>query len=96
MITTGNPLFKIIPMDRIFYTLQVKNGDVEIRYAIPTTPTNEHTRFCHLIKEYFLASRQVKKYPKYEAFARFASRANLFKILPMQFRLRNVYKFLSL
>ena len=31
----------------------VANGDVEIRYAIPTHPRGEMTRFCHLRKDYF-------------------------------------------
>src|SRR5207253_1386215 len=31
----------------------VANGDVEIRYAIPTHPRGETTRFCPLRKDYF-------------------------------------------
>lgn len=31
----------------------VKNDEVEIRYVIPTSPNGEHTRFCHLRKDYF-------------------------------------------
>jgi site-specific DNA recombinase len=31
----------------------VANGDVEIRYAIPTAPRGETTRFCQLRKDYF-------------------------------------------
>jgi len=31
----------------------VTNGDVEIRYVIPTSPNSEHVRFCHLRKDYF-------------------------------------------
>jgi len=31
----------------------VANGDVEIRYAIPTHPRSEMTRFCQLRKDYF-------------------------------------------
>jgi site-specific DNA recombinase len=31
----------------------VANGDVEIRYAIPTHPRSEITPFCHLRKDYF-------------------------------------------
>ncbi|NTV61961.1 MAG: recombinase family protein [Oscillochloris sp.] len=31
----------------------VANGDVEIRYVIPTSPRGEHTRFCHLRSDYF-------------------------------------------
>jgi hypothetical protein len=32
----------------------VANGDVEIRYAIPTHPRGEMTRFCQLRKDYWL------------------------------------------
>lgn len=31
----------------------VANGDVEIRYVIPTSPSSEHVRFCHLRSDYF-------------------------------------------
>jgi site-specific DNA recombinase len=31
----------------------VKDGDVEIRYVIPTSPDSERIRFCHLRKDYF-------------------------------------------
>src|SRR3712207_796242 len=30
----------------------VSNGEVEIRYAIPTSPAGEATRFCHLRADY--------------------------------------------
>jgi site-specific DNA recombinase len=30
----------------------VANGEVEIRYALPTHPRSETTRFCHLRKDY--------------------------------------------
>lgn len=33
----------------------VANGDVEIRYVIPTSPSSEHVRFCHLRSDYFTA-----------------------------------------
>jgi site-specific DNA recombinase len=36
-------------IDRVVVT----NGDVEIRYVIPTSPSSEHVRFCHLRKDYF-------------------------------------------
>jgi site-specific DNA recombinase len=36
-------------IDRVVVT----NGDVEIRYVIPTTPNSEKSRFCHLRKDYF-------------------------------------------
>ncbi len=31
----------------------VTDGDVEIRYVIPTTEASTHIRFCHLGKDYF-------------------------------------------
>ncbi|MFN8458134.1 MAG: hypothetical protein U0401_26370 [Anaerolineae bacterium] len=31
----------------------LNDGDVEIRYVIPTTPESEHIRFCHLRSDYF-------------------------------------------
>jgi uncharacterized protein YqeY len=31
----------------------VTNDEVEIRYVIPTSPSSEHVRFCHLRKDYF-------------------------------------------
>jgi site-specific DNA recombinase len=36
-------------IDRVVVT----NTDVEIRYALPTSPESEHVRFCHLRKDYF-------------------------------------------
>ena len=36
-------------IDRVVVT----NDEVEIRYVIPTSPTGEHTHFCHLRKDYF-------------------------------------------
>jgi site-specific DNA recombinase len=36
-------------IDRVIVT----NDEVEIRYVIPTSPNGEHTRFCHLRKDYF-------------------------------------------
>ena len=36
-------------IDRVIVT----DGDVEIRYVIPTSPTSEHVRFCHLHKDHF-------------------------------------------
>jgi site-specific DNA recombinase len=35
-------------IDRVIVT----NGDVEIRYVIPTSKSGEHTRFCHLRLDY--------------------------------------------
>ena len=35
-------------IDRVVVT----NDEVEIRYVIPTSPAGEHTRFCHLRKDY--------------------------------------------
>ena len=31
----------------------VANGEVEIRYALPTHPRSETTRFCHVRQDYF-------------------------------------------
>jgi len=36
-------------IDRVVVT----HDEVEIRYVIPTSPAGEHTRFCHLRKDYF-------------------------------------------
>ena len=36
-------------IDRVIVT----NDEVEIRYVIPTSPSSEHTRFCHLRLDYF-------------------------------------------
>jgi site-specific DNA recombinase len=33
----------------------VKDEEVEIRYVIPTSPSSEHVRFCHLRTDYFNA-----------------------------------------
>jgi site-specific DNA recombinase len=41
-------------IDRVVVT----NGEVEIRYVIPTSPSSEQTRFCHLRSNYFQAQRQ--------------------------------------
>jgi hypothetical protein len=38
-------------IDRVIVT----NGDVEIRYVIPTSKSGEHTRFCHLRLDYLTA-----------------------------------------
>jgi hypothetical protein len=36
-------------IDRVIVT----NDQVEIRYVIPTSPSSEQVRFCHLRKDYF-------------------------------------------
>ena len=36
-------------IDRVIVT----DGDVEIRYVLPTNSTSEHVRFCHLHKDHF-------------------------------------------
>ena len=41
-------------IDRVVVT----NDEVEIRYVIPISPAGEHTRFCHLRKDYFDDRRQ--------------------------------------
>jgi site-specific DNA recombinase len=39
----------LLLIDRVIVT----DGDVEIRYVLPTSPESEHVRFCHLRKDYF-------------------------------------------
>ncbi len=41
-------------IDRVVVT----NEEVEIRYVIPTSPSSEQTRFCHLRSNYFQSQRQ--------------------------------------
>ena len=38
----------LLLIDRVIVT----DGDVEIRYVIPTSPASEHVRFCHLRTDY--------------------------------------------
>jgi site-specific DNA recombinase len=38
----------------------VANGDVEIRYVIPTSPSSEHVRFCHLRSDYFASPNVIR------------------------------------
>ena len=42
-------------IDRVIVT----DGDIEIRYVIPTSPTSEHVRFCHLHKDHFQVETQA-------------------------------------
>ena len=39
----------LLLIDRVVVT----NAEVEIRYALPTSPESEHVRFYHLRKDYF-------------------------------------------
>jgi site-specific DNA recombinase len=39
----------LLLIDRVVVT----NAEVEIRYALPTSPSSEQVRFCHLRKDYF-------------------------------------------
>jgi hypothetical protein len=39
----------LLLIDRVLVT----DGEVEIRYVLPTSPQSEHVRFCHLRKDYF-------------------------------------------
>ena len=39
----------LLLVDRVVVT----DGEVEIRYVLPTTPASEYVRFCHLRKDYF-------------------------------------------
>jgi site-specific DNA recombinase len=42
----------------------VKDGNVEIRYVIPSSSASEHVRFCHLRKDYFyFHSLKIKRQP---------------------------------
>ncbi len=43
---------KIRPLDD---RVVVTGEDVEIRYVIPTSPTSEQIRFCHLLTDYSAA-----------------------------------------
>jgi site-specific DNA recombinase len=43
-------------IDRVVVT----NDEVEIRYVIPTSPSSEHVRFCHLRLDYFDAAAPVE------------------------------------
>lgn len=43
-------------IDRVVVT----EAEVEIRYVIPTHPSSEHVRFCHLRKDYFNRIRSPK------------------------------------
>ena len=40
-------------VERLIDRVLVANGEVEIRYALPTHPRGETTRFCHLRQDYF-------------------------------------------
>ncbi len=40
-------------MELLIDRVIVANGDVEIRYVIPTSPSSEKVRFCHLRSDYF-------------------------------------------
>jgi hypothetical protein len=39
-------------IERLVVRVMVTDGEVEIRYAIPTSPAGEATRFCHLRSDY--------------------------------------------
>ena len=43
-------------IDRVVVT----DGNVEIRYAIPTSPNSEHVHFCHLRTDYFRAPDLIR------------------------------------
>ena len=43
-------------IDRVIVT----DAEVEIRYVIPTHPSSEHIRFCHLRKDYFRTPHLVR------------------------------------
>jgi site-specific DNA recombinase len=45
----------VLLVDRVVVT----DGDLEMRYVLPTSPQSEHVRFCHLRKDYFDDAGQV-------------------------------------
>jgi site-specific DNA recombinase len=47
-------------IDRVVVT----NGQVEIRYVIPTTPASTKTRFCHLRTDYFQVESAQERLPE--------------------------------
>ena len=51
-------------IDRVIVT----DEEVEIRYVIPTDPSSEHIRFCHLRSDYLYnpASRQNRESPRWQ------------------------------
>jgi site-specific DNA recombinase len=53
-------------IDRVVVT----NDEVEIRYVIPTSPAGEHTRFCHLRKDYIDQGRQPVRHIQRGGFTR--------------------------
>jgi hypothetical protein len=59
-------------IDRVIVT----DGDVEIRYVVPTHPRAEQTRFCHLRLDYRAGPTAVKQHVKpmlrFERFAHVA------------------------
>jgi site-specific DNA recombinase len=40
------------PVELLIDRVIVTDGEVEIRYVIPTTEASTHTRFCHLRTDY--------------------------------------------
>ena len=50
----------------------VANGEVEIRYVVPTHPHSEKVRFCHLRKDYFDDVVQVRRSSATTSSAEFA------------------------
>ena len=51
-------------MELLIDRVLVANGEVEIRYALPTHPRSETTRFCHLRKDYFDDIIQIFAWPE--------------------------------
>ena len=65
-------------IDRVIVT----NGEVEIRYVIPTSPGSEQVRFCHLRLDYFNAPvrpQQVQQARSIGLFEREAAHAILYE-----------------
>lgn len=59
----------------------VNDGDVEIRYVIPTTSESEHIRFCHLRSDYFndpTSGQQDKAFLPFGTQHRFEPKGEIF------------------
>jgi site-specific DNA recombinase len=55
----------------------VANGEVEIRYVVPTHPSSEKVPFCHLRKDYFDDVVQVRRWPTKTAPTQFRRTASV-------------------
>ena len=59
-----NPLFdspqKRAMVELLVDRVLVAEGEVEIRYVVPTHPNSENVRFCHLRKDFFNNVVQIR------------------------------------